>query len=123
MALSYCNVLIARDYKKPQSPSNPVVSSNRELNTLVSYSSWLVLMAESATDSILCSIKVSMGNSSPDLHIACNTPVGGVRFLSLGGLCRIPVNDHKIKSHFLLTRIANSLTIFWHELCLCSLQN
>lgn len=90
MALSCCNVLIARDYKNPQSPSIPVVSNNRGLNTLVSYSSWLMLMAEPATDTILCSIKESMGNNSPDLHTACDTA---------GGLCRSPVNDHEIKSH------------------------
>lgn len=53
MALSNCHVLIARDPKKPRSPSIPVVSSNRELNTLVSYSSQLMLMAEPATDTIL----------------------------------------------------------------------
>lgn len=74
MALSYCNVLIARDCKKPQSARIPVVSSNRELNILMSYSSQLRLMAEAATD--LCSIKVSMGNNSPDLHTACNIATG-----------------------------------------------
>lgn len=74
MALCYCNVFIARDCGKPQSPSIPVVSSNRELNTLVSYSSQLMLMAEAATD--LCSIKVSMGSSSPEPHTTCNTAVG-----------------------------------------------
>lgn len=81
-------MLIARDCEKPQSPSIPVVSSNRELNTLVSYSSQLMLMAEAATD-MLCSIKVSTGSNSPEPHTACNTATGA----SVG------VNDHGIISH------------------------
>lgn len=66
-------MLIARDCKKTQSPTIPVVSSNRKLNWLVSYSNQLRLMAEAATD--LCSIKVSRA-ITPDLHTACNTATG-----------------------------------------------
>lgn len=57
-------------------------------DTLVSYRSWLMWVAELVTDSLLCYINESLRNSSSGSHPACDT--GGV-------LCRSSVYDQESK--------------------------